>query len=55
LCKQIRRSDSYTPILSLLSLAYKFDIAKGMNAGAQAYFTKPVDMDILKDVIEEPT
>ena len=51
LCKQIRTFDSQTPILFLSGLAYESDIAKGMKAGAQAYLTKPVDMDILEQTI----
>ena len=55
LCQQIRRFDSHTPILFLSGLAYASDIAKGMNAGAQAYLTKPVDMDVLEEIIAEMT
>ena len=55
LCEQIRRFDSHTPILFLSALAYADDIAKGMNAGAQAYLTKPVDMDVLEETIAEMT
>ena len=55
LCEQIRRFDSHTPILFLSALAYASDIAKGMNAGAQAYLTKPVDMDVLEETIAEMT
>ena len=51
LCEQIRRFDSHTPILFLSGLARVSDIAKGMNAGAQAYLTKPVDMDVLEETI----
>jgi two-component system OmpR family response regulator len=55
LCEQIRRFDSHTPILFLSALAYDSDIAKGMNAGAQAYLTKPVGIDILEETIAEMT
>lgn len=51
LCKQIRRFDSHTPIIFLSGLGYADDIAKGMNAGAQAYLIKPVDMNILGQTI----
>ncbi len=51
LCKQIRTFDAHTPIVFLSGLAYDSDIAKGMNAGAQAYLTKPVDMDVLEQTI----
>jgi DNA-binding response OmpR family regulator len=52
LCEQIRRFDPGTPILFLSGLAYESGIAKGMKAGAQAYLTKPVDMDVLEQTIE---
>lgn len=55
LCEQIRRFDSHTPILFVSALAYADDIAKGLNAGAQAYLTKPVDMDVLEETIAEMT
>lgn len=51
LCEQIRSFDSHTPIVFLSGLAYASDIAKGMNAGAQAYLTKPVDLDVLEQTI----
>ncbi len=51
LCEQIRGFDSNTPIVFLSGLAYASDIAKGMNAGAQAYLTKPVDLDVLEQTI----
>ena len=55
LCEQVRGFDSNTPILFVSALAYASDIAKGMNAGAQAYLTKPVDMDVLEETIAEMT
>jgi DNA-binding response OmpR family regulator len=51
LCEQIRRFDSHTPILFLSGLARESDIARGMNAGAQAYLTKPADIDVLEQTI----
>lgn len=51
LCEQIRRFDSHTPILFLSGLGYESDIAKGMKAGAQAYLTKPVDVEVLEQTI----
>lgn len=55
LCKRIRTFDSQTPILFLSGLAHDSDIAKGMNAGAQVYLTKPVDMNVLERTIAELT
>lgn len=43
-CRQIRDSDSKTPILFYSGAAYDADKQKGMAAGANAYVTKP-DLD----------
>ena len=51
LCRQIRTFDSQTPILFLSGLVYESDIAKGMQAGAQAYLAKPVEVDALEQTI----
>lgn len=51
LCKQIRKYDQKTPILFLTGWAYQDDIDNGMNAGAQAYLIKPVDIDALMETI----
>ncbi len=53
LCKQIRQFDTRTPILFLSALAFQSDIEKGLAAGAQAYLTKPFDLDVLGQTIEE--
>lgn len=55
LCKKIRRFDSHIPIIFLSSLAYAEDIAKGINAGAQAYLIKPVNIDVLEQTIAKMT
>jgi len=47
LCEQIRTFDTQTPILFVSGMAYESDIAEGMNAGAQAYFVKPIEIDEL--------
>lgn len=44
LCRQIRVSDSKTPILFYSGAAYDADKQKGIAAGANAYVTKP-DLD----------
>jgi len=51
LCKQIRAFDSEMPIMFYSGAAYKVDIQKGMDAGAQAYLVKP-DFDHLKETID---
>lgn len=43
-CRQVRRTDSLTPILFYSGAAYASDIAKGLAAGANAYLVKP-DID----------
>lgn len=51
LCRQIRAFDSQTPIMFYSGAAYKTDIQKGLDAGAQAYLIKP-DFDRLKPTID---
>jgi two-component system, OmpR family, phosphate regulon response regulator OmpR len=53
LCKQIRTFDIRTPIFFLSAAAYPTDIKKGLESGAQAYLTKPVDLDVLEQTIEQ--
>jgi len=51
LCQQIRAFDSHTPIMFYSGAAYRADIQKGLDAGAQAYLVKP-DFDHLKPTID---
>ena len=51
LCQQIRAFDSGTPIMFYSGAAYAADIQKGLDAGAQAYLTKP-DFDNLKPTVD---
>ena len=51
-CRQIRESDSDTPILFYSGAAYDTDKQKGISAGANAYVTKP-DVDGLIKTIED--
>ena len=51
LCKQIRSVDGVTPILFLSADVYPETQAEAFSAGAQAYLTKPVDPDVLKDMV----
>ena len=53
LCKQIRAFDARTPIVFLSAYAYHTDIQQGLEAGAQAYFAKPFDFDVLEQTIEQ--
>jgi DNA-binding response OmpR family regulator len=41
LCRQIREVDPHTPILFYSAAAYDTDKRKGIEAGANAYLTKP--------------
>jgi two-component system alkaline phosphatase synthesis response regulator PhoP len=52
LCKRIRASDGRTPIVLLSAYAYPSDVTKGLESGAQAYITKPFDLDMLEQAIE---
>jgi CheY-like chemotaxis protein len=49
LCKQIREFNRITPIMFVSAAAYRKDVERGMQAGAQAYLTKPADAESLLD------
>jgi DNA-binding response OmpR family regulator len=49
LCKKIREFNRITPIMFVSAAAYKKDVERGMQAGAQAYLTKPADAENLLD------
>ena len=51
LCQQIRSFDPVTPILFLSADAYPQTQADAFRAGAQAYLTKPVEPDVLKEMV----
>lgn len=53
LCLKIRSFDSDTPILFCSAWTHPDDIGRGMKAGAQAYLTKPCDLDVLVQIIEQ--
>ncbi|HSE20059.1 MAG TPA: response regulator [Pyrinomonadaceae bacterium] len=51
LCKRVREFDHRTPILFYSAAAYESDKNLALNAGAQAYLVKPVDVaDLLKTI-----
>ncbi|HET6974984.1 MAG TPA: response regulator [Pyrinomonadaceae bacterium] len=52
LCRKLREIDPATPILFYSGAAYDNDIREAMAAGAQAYVTKPADIDTLIETIE---
>ena len=51
LCKQIRGFNKITPIMFVSAAAYQKDVERGMQAGAQAYLTKPADAENLFDKV----
>ena len=52
LCQHIRSFDGATPILFLSADAYPETQAEAFRAGAQAYLTKPLDPDALKEMVK---
>ena len=51
LCKQVREFDHCTPILFYSAAAYETDKDLALEAGAQAYLVKPVEVsDLLKTI-----
>lgn len=53
LCRAIREFDPNTPILFYSAAAYAEDIKEGLLAGAQAYLTKPVSHDELRQAVAQ--
>ncbi|MGH9762276.1 MAG: response regulator transcription factor [Blastocatellia bacterium] len=51
-CKSIRQFDAITPIVFCSAAAYERDHRLAFEAGAQAYFDKPIDFDGLLEVVE---
>ena len=53
ICQQIRTFDSDTPVLFCSAWVRPADHDRGINAGAQAYLTKPCDLDELVQTVEQ--
>jgi len=51
LCQAIRESDGQTPIFFYTGMGQEQYIRSGLQAGAQGFFIKPVDMDTLLQTI----
>jgi DNA-binding response OmpR family regulator len=51
LCQQIRAFHQQTPILFFSGAAYSTDREQAIHAGAQAYLTKPADLQDLYDTV----
>jgi DNA-binding response OmpR family regulator len=52
LCRRIRKFNQRTPIIFYSGLAYEADITRALDAGAQAYLVKPVDVTDLIQSME---
>lgn len=52
LCRQIRKTDSETPIIFFSGMARPADRDRGMAAGATEYLIKPNDLDRFAETIE---
>jgi two-component system response regulator HydG len=48
LCKQICRFPGHAPVVFISAAAYDTDKQRGLQAGAIAYLTKPLDFEILE-------
>ena len=53
LAAEIRSFDRHTPLVFHSAQAYQKDIERAMNAGAQAYITKPSDPERLVETIRQ--
>jgi DNA-binding response OmpR family regulator len=53
LIRQIREIRSQARFILVSAKAYPQDVAKGLESGALAYFTKPVDYEALAKTIRE--
>jgi two-component system sensor histidine kinase ChiS len=53
LCRAIREFDPHTPILFYSAAAYAKDIQEGLCAGAQAYLSKPINSDELRQTVSQ--
>jgi DNA-binding response OmpR family regulator len=52
LCRRMREADPDTPILFFSSAAYEADKVRGLEAGANAYVSKPQIEDLLGSIAE---
>ncbi|MFK7919668.1 MAG: response regulator transcription factor [Ilumatobacter sp.] len=46
-CRSLREADNWTPILMLTAKAGEFDVAEGLDTGADDYLTKPFSFVVL--------
>ncbi len=53
LCKRIREFNRHTPIVFISGHAFEADKKLGLQAGAHAYLTKPLNFDLLKETMAQ--
>lgn len=53
LCERIREFDTETPIVFYSANAYKDEIKKALDAGAQEYLVKPVNIVQLEETVDK--
>lgn len=53
LCRRVRKFNQRTPIMFCSGLAYEADITNALDAGAQAYLVKPLDLTELIEAVEK--
>ncbi len=51
LCKRICELDKHAPVVFISGHAYEADKLRGVEAGALAYLTKPVNFDLLQETM----
>ncbi len=53
LCRAIREFDPHTPIMFYSAAAYERDMQEGLCASAQAYLSKPIIPDELRQMVSQ--
>lgn len=53
LCREIRKSQPDAFILAITAYATKFELNGCLDAGFDGYFLKPLNLELLSEVIEE--
>lgn len=53
ICKQICAAIGHAPVVFLSAAAFATDKQRGLQAGAVAYFTKPIDFDALESLLAQ--
>lgn len=51
LCREMRKFSPSTPVVFYSALGFKEDIAKGLEAGADAYLVKPYSGDLAETIL----